>query len=207
MYFLIVDDHPLLRASMRLLLGQNFLNCQVEEAQDAASAGALLPQKPWDVILLDLDLPDRSGADFLCDIAVRAPRARTLVFSAAYELDYGPRVIKAGASGFLHKTAPEAEILAAIKRVLARKTYISPDLAASLAVRSLESGHASPLESLSGREMEVLRLLGKGCPSKEIANRLTLSAKTVSTYRARILQKLGLQSTGEIVRYAVNNGV
>jgi DNA-binding NarL/FixJ family response regulator len=116
-------------------------------------------------------------------------------------------VIKAGASGFLHKTAPEAEILAAIKRVLARKTYISPDLAASLAVRSLESGHASPLESLSGREMEVLRLLGKGCPSKEIANRLTLSAKTVSTYRARILQKLGLQSTGEIVRYAVNNGV
>ncbi len=205
MRFLIIDDHPLLRSSLRLMFQQNFLHCKVEEAEDAESAGPLLGQKPWDVIVLDLDLPDRSGVDFLRDIVTRAPQARVLVYSGCHELDYGPRILKAGAAGFLHKTAPEPELLIAIKRILEGKMYISQDLAASLALPAARRNHVVPHQLLSGREFEVLRLFGVGCPSKEIANRLGLSAKTVSTYRTRLLQKLGLRTTGEIVRYAVHN--
>lgn len=195
----------LLILSLKQILQQNFAPCTVTEADDAESAGLLLVQKSWDVIVLDIDLPDRSGVDFLRDIADRSPHSKVLVFSGCNELEFGLRAVKAGAAGFLPKASTEPDIRTAVQRVMNGQRYISQDLAACLADFTNKHENQPPHHSLSEREFEVLRLFGVGSPASEIAEKLGLSVKTVSTYRTRILQKLGLRTTGDIVRYAVNH--
>src|SRR5258708_3809383 len=133
MRFLIIDDHPMVRSSLKRVLLRNFPPCTVEEAEDTESAGAMLDQTHWDVIVLDIELPGRSGMDFLRDIAARAPKARVIVFTGCDEVEYGLRAMKAGAAGFLHKTSAEPELLLAFQRVIDGKKHIGQDLAASLA--------------------------------------------------------------------------
>jgi DNA-binding NarL/FixJ family response regulator len=158
-------------------------------------------------LLLDIAMPGRSGLDILRDIKLLAPKLPVLVLSAYSESQFGLRVLKGGAAGFLRKDSESAELLQAVKQVLAGKNYITDSLAQNLAVNLTAPADRSPHELLSDREYEVLRLIGTGKTVGQIAKTLALSVKTVSTYRTRILAKLHLKTTGELTYYAVKHGL
>lgn len=201
MHFLIIDDHPIIRQSLGLVLRALFPGAELCEADSARAAVARFPEKKWSVILLDLDLPDRSGLDLLRDARSLAPDSPVLVFSGRNEAEYGRRVLAAGARGFLSKLSPPPQIETAVRRVLAGHKHISPDLAEQLAGPAA----AAPHDALSDRELEVLRLFAAGLSPTDAAARLNLSIKTVSTYRARLLEKLALRTTADLIRYAVDH--
>ena len=203
MNFLLIDDHPIIRESLRLTLGTLFPEVDIAEATTAAEAMRVLPARRWAVIILDLDLPDRSGLDLLKDVQGLAPGAPVLVFSGRSEAEFGRRVLAAGAMGYLSKLSNAAQIEVAVRRVLSGRRHISPDLAESLVGRGQAT--APPHETLSARELEVLRLYAVGAAPGDIARRLKISAKTVSTYRTRILEKLALATTADLIRYAVQH--
>jgi two-component system, NarL family, invasion response regulator UvrY len=205
MHFLIIDDHPIIRQSLGLALRAHFPEAGLTEADSAKAAVARFPEKKWAVILLDLDLPDRSGIDLLRDARALAPASPVLVFSGRNEAEYGRRVLAAGAMGFLSKMSTPAQIETAVRRVLAGHKHISPDLAEQLV--GSPSAAAVLHEALSDRELEVLRLIAAGLSPTDAAARLGLSIKTVSTYRARILEKLGLRTTADLIRYAVDHHI
>lgn len=207
MRFLLVEDHPLMRVGIKQLLVRSFPEAVVEEAETAAAAVGKITSASWDLILLDLELPDRSGVDLLSDIRALAPKARVLILSGLSEIEMGTRLLKAGAWGYLAKATAGVEVVQAIKRVLAGRKHVSPELAAAIVEDSLEPAESPAHERLSDREFEVLRMYGKGLAASEIADRLGISIKTASTYRSRILQKLHLRTTGEIVRYAVSKKI
>ncbi len=202
MHFLIIDDHPIIRQSLGLVLRSLFPGAELCEADSAKAALGRLPEKKWSVILLDLDLPDRSGLDLLRDVRALAPGSPVLVFSGRNEADYGRRVLAAGAMGFLSKMSSPPQIETAVRRVLAGHKHISPDLAEQLVGPAAGAAlHAA----LSDRELEVLRLFAAGLSPTDAAARLSLSIKTVSTYRTRLLEKLGLRTTADLIRYAVDH--
>ncbi len=204
MHFLIIDDHPIIRQSLGVALRALFPGAELTEADSAKAAVARFAEKKWAVILLDLDLPDRSGLDLLRDAQSLAPGSPVLVFSGRNEVDYGRRVLAAGAMGFLSKMSTPVQIETAVRRVLAGRKHISPDLAEQLVG---PARGAARHEALSDRELEVLRLCAAGLSPTDIAARLSLSIKTVSTYRARILEKLGLRTTADLIRYAVDHHI
>lgn len=207
MKFLIVEDHPIVREWLKTALLHSFERAEVAEAESAREAISLLPRKRWDAILLDINLPDRSGTDLLRDLRSIAPDAPVLVFTGKAEDTVGRLVMKAGASGFLPKTSSVDEIKGAIKRILAGKKYVTADLAVSLVDSVVKHEGAAPHHVLSARELEVLRLLGSGHTPTDIGERLGISVKTVSTYRTRILEKLELENTAELIRYAVTRNL
>lgn len=205
MNFLLIDDHPIIRESLGLTLRTQFPSATITEAASAKEALAALPSRRWAVVLLDLDLPDRSGLDLLRDVQNLASEAPVLVFSGRSETEFGRRVLAAGAQGFLSKLSAPAEIEAAVRRVLSGRKHISPDLAESLIGRGQSADETSPHAALSTRELEVLRLYATGVAPADIAQRMKISAKTVSTYRTRLLEKLQLQTTAALIRYAVQH--
>jgi DNA-binding NarL/FixJ family response regulator len=203
MRFLLIDDHPLMRTALKQLLAARYPGSIIEEAASASSAIQKITKGKWSVIVLDIDLPDRSGLDLLADIRGLAD-CPVLVVSGQNEQEFGYRVLRAGAAGYIGKLSSIEEMEVAFARVLSGKKYITTDLASTLVDSTLKNLER-PHESLSSREFEVLRLFGMGHSSSEIAEDLAISSKTVSTYRTRILAKLGLKNTGEIVRYAIKN--
>lgn len=205
MNFLLIDDHPIIRESLGLTLRTQFPGATITEAASAKEALAALPGRRWAVVLLDLDLPDRSGLDLLRDVQNLASEAPVLVFSGRSETEFGRRVLAAGAQGFLSKLSAPAEIEAAVRRVLSGRKHISPDLAESIVGHPQTADGAPPHAALSTRELEVLRLYAKGVAPADIAQRMKISAKTVSTYRTRILEKLALDTTADLIRYAVQH--
>ena len=207
MRFLLVDDHPMVRDAFKRLLLYSYQGATVEEAANAREAMALISHGPWDVIFLDIDLPDRSGLDLLHDLRTLAPEVPVLVVSGRLEEEFGERALKGGAMGFLQKASLMEEVLTAIRRVRSGKKYISADLASRLLENSLKPGHQTAHDALSAREFEVLRMLGEGRTVSEIAAVLNLNVKTVSTYRTRVLEKLGLHNTAGIIRYALQHGL
>lgn len=207
MKFLIVEDHPIVREWLKTALLHAFQGAEVAEAESAREAISLLPRKRWDVILLDINLPDRSGTDLLRDLRSIAPDAPILVFSGKSETAVGRLVMEAGAAGFLPKTASVEEIKVAIKRIAAGKKYVTADLAVNLVDSVVKHEGAPPHHALSARELEVLRLLGSGHTPTSVGERLGISVKTVSTYRTRILEKLELENTAELIRYAVTRNL
>lgn len=207
MRFLLIEDHPIVRDGFKRLLLNAFPGSTVEEASTAREAMARISRGPWDVVFLDIELPDRSGLDLLYDLRTVAPEAPVLMVSGMLEEEFGERALESGAAGFISKASMMDEILAAIRRVRSGKKYISQELGARLIERRLNPTPQSAHESLSAREFEVLRLLGDGRTASEIAALLNLSVKTVSTYRTRVLEKLGLHTTAEIIRYALQHGL
>lgn len=207
MRFLLIDDHPLVRDGLKRLLLNAYHGAVAEEASNAREAMERISHTPWDVVFLDIDLPDRSGLDLLHDLRNIAPEAPVLMVSGMLEEEFGERALEAGAAGFLNKASMMEEILSAVRRVRSGKKYISPDLGARLMEKRLKPGPKIAHEALSIREFEVLRLLGDGRTVSEVAALLNLSVKTVSTYRTRVLEKLGLRTTAEIIRYALRHGL
>ena len=179
----------------------------VEEAATAREGLELISHGSWALVFIDLDLPDRSGLDLLQDLRALVPKVPVLVMSGMPEEEFGERVLKAGAMGFLQKGSVMTEVMIAIRRVCAGQKYISVDLASRLLENSLKPAYQFPHYALSTRELQVLQLIGTAQTVSEIAAALTLSVKTVSTYRTRLMQKLGLHNTAEVIRYALQHGL
>jgi DNA-binding NarL/FixJ family response regulator len=201
---LIIDDHPIVRRGLREIL-QADEDLEVTEASDGDEALRLMQDHSYRLVILDLDLPGTNGLDLLKEIRRNHRRSRVLVLSIYPEDQFAVRVLKAGASGFLSKDAAPELLLKAIRRILQGSTHITERTADLLLQRWDDKQHSHLHEKLSDREFQILCLLGQGKATKEIAAMLSLSPPTVSTYRARILEKMHLRTTAELVKYAVQN--
>ena len=202
---LVADDHAVVRRGVVQIL---------DEAPDMMAAGQAssgrevlqrVQAEDFDVVLLDIAMPEGSGLEVLHQLRTLEPGLQVLILSMYPERQYAVRALKAGAAGYLTKESAPDELVAAIRRVAIGGKYISQSLAEELAVGLAGEASEKPIDSLSNREYQVMRLLASGKTVSEIAEELSLSAKTVSTYRARILDKLNLRNTAEIVRYAFEN--
>lgn len=204
---LAVDDHQIVREGVKRLLAESPDIRVIAEARSGAEALAQLAREPADVVLLDVAMPGTSFVETLRELRERHPKSRVIVLSGHAEEEYAVRALKAGASGYVTKEHSSEELIAAIRKAHAGGTYVSASLAEQLA-RSVGGRTDGPAhEALSDRELEVLRLLGQGRSVKEIAGALDLSSKTVSTYRTRMLEKLGLKTTADLIRYAVEHAL
>lgn len=204
---LIVDDHALLRRGLKMLLADEFRGAVFGEASTAREALEQLQKSEWDIALLDVSLPGKSGLDLLKELKVERPTLPVLVLSAHPEDQFAVRVFRAGASGYMTKdTAPE-DLVKAVRKVMAGGRYVSPGLAEKLAVTFGKDATRAPHETLSDREHDVMCRIASGQTVKEIAGELCLSVKTISTYRARVLEKLGVRNSAEIMHYAVRNNL
>ena len=204
---LIVDDHAILRRGLRALLSDEFHGAAFGEAADAVEALEQLRKKEWDVALLDMTMPGKSGLDLLKEIKVEWPKLPVLVLSGHSEDQFAIRVLKAGGAGYMTKESAPEELAKAIHKILAGGRYVSPALAEKLALGVKKDLTRTPHETLSDREYEVMSRIASGKTVTEIAEELSLSAKTISTYRARVLEKLGVKNSAEIAQYAIRNGL
>jgi len=204
--FLIVDDHATVREGLAHLLSREFPDSKVNTATSPEEAAALLNRENFDLVTLDLNLSGKDGIALLRDLKKQNPWVRILVHTMHPEDQLGIRAVRAGAAGYLTKDRPVQELFTAIRRVLAGKRYISDSLAGRLADSlTRKSEDADPVESLSDRELQVLRMISSGNTMRAIADELNLSIKTISTHRSRILEKLGLRSTADLIRYGISH--
>ena len=202
---LIADDHPILRKGIRDLLLQSQTFSKAIEVANAREALSAVRREPWNLLILDIALPDKHGLEVLKEVKLLRPTLPVLMLSLYPEREFALRALKAGASGYLTKDRAPSELLTAIKQILAGRRYITSSLADQMAT-FLDQGQPAALhDMLSDREMEVLRLLGQGHTVSMIADDIALSVKTISTYRARLLEKLQLRTTADLVRYAVEH--
>jgi len=203
MRILIADDHAMFRRGLRETLAEAFSRINFGEAKTAAETLDLVRGQHWDVVILDISMPGRSGLDILDDVKRLRPRTPVLLLTMHPEQQYARRALKAGAAGYLTKDSVPDELKTAIKKIVAGGRYVSATLAEKLAV-DLRQGADVPLhELLSDREFQILRMLASGKTVKEMAEELSLSVKTVSTYRARILEKSGMKTNADLIRYAL----
>jgi two-component system, NarL family, invasion response regulator UvrY len=202
---LITDDHALIRRGLRQVLEEGLGGVTVGEAQDAGEALDQIMNQEWDVVVLDITMPGRSGLDILRDIKLAQPNLPVLILSMHPEEQFAVRVLKSGAAGFIPKESAPEELIKAIKKVLSGGRYVTASLAEKMAFDL--SGHADrPLhEGLSDREFQVMRLIASGKQVGQIAEQLSLSVKTVSTYRSRVLAKMQLQNNAELTHYAIKH--
>jgi two-component system invasion response regulator UvrY len=205
-HVLIADDHAIVRQGLRQILSETEDLVVAGEADDGAEALQLARSQQWDVFLLDVAMPNRNGIDTLKQLKKEYPRLPVLMLSMHPEDQYAVRAIQAGAAGYLTKQSAPAELVAAIRKVAQGEKYISPTLAAKLA-EVIAGGNRPGLEKLSDREHEVLRLIASGKTLTQVAEELNISVATVSTYRARLLEKLGLGNTAELIRYGLEQGL
>jgi two-component system, NarL family, invasion response regulator UvrY len=204
---LIADDHEIVRHGLRDILTTRIGKVAVSDAKDAGEALNLLIKQDWDLVLLDINMPGRSGLEVLEEAKRLRPKTPVLVLTSYPEEQFAIRSIKLGASGYLTKQSVSDELVTAVQRVLAGGKYVTASLAERLAGSLGAGGDQAPHEALSNRELQVLRLIAVGKSMKEIADELALSEKTVATYRTRISEKAGLKSNVEIARYALKQGL
>ena len=204
---LIADDHPLLRAGLKAVLAGELDFSPPGEAEDSDQLLKQVDERPWDAIVLDIAMPGRNGLETLSEIRRRRPSLPVLILSMHSEEQFALRAIKAGASGYLTKTNAATELVRAIRRILSGKKYVSAALAEVLA-NVIESGEERPLhEVLSDREYHVVCRIASGKSVSDIAEETSLSVKTISTYRARALEKMKMSTNAELTRYAIRNGL
>jgi two-component system invasion response regulator UvrY len=205
MRVLIADDHAVFRRGLRETLAEFFFKVTFGEAKTAQETVELVRRHDWDVVILDISMPGKSGLDVLDDLRRLRPRLPILLLSMHPEEQFARRALKAGAAGYLTKESVPEELKEAVRKVVAGGRYVSATLAEKLAV-DLREGADTPLhELLSDREFQVLRMIASGRSVKDIAEELSLSVKTVSTYRSRILEKSGMKTNAELIRYALQS--
>lgn len=202
---LIADDHAVVREGVKRILMDAFGGMVFGDAATAQEAIDRIWQSEWDLVLLDISMPGRGGLEVLAEVRKAWPSLPVLVLSMHPEDQFAIRILKSGASGYLTKESAPDLLVDAVKKVLSGRRFVSPSLGEQMASHlDLDSGR--PLhEQLSNREFQVLRLIALGRTATEIATELSLSVKTISTYRVRILEKLGMRTTAELIHYAVRN--
>jgi DNA-binding NarL/FixJ family response regulator len=203
----IADDHTILREGLRQLLGAADDIEVVGEAADGHEALARVREVGFDVLLLDMSMPGRSGIELIRQVKSEKPKLRVLVLSMHEETQYAVRAIKAGASGYVTKDSAGTQLVTAIRRVAAGGAFVTPEVAEQLALGAMPNAEGPPHALLSNREFEVFQRLVAGETVTAIAARLNLSGKTVSTHKARLMEKLGIDNQADLVRYAMKHGL
>lgn len=204
---LVADDHPLLRSGLKQAFAEEADVAVVGEAEDSDQVLRRIDEQEWDVVVLDIAMPGRGGLDALREIRKRRPTLPVLILSMHPEDQFAVRAIKAGASGYLSKSNASGEIVRAIRKVLTGKKYVSPSLAETLANALESDGDDLPHERLSDREFQVMCKIASGKTVSQIAVEISLSVKTVSTYRARVLEKMNMRTNSDLTRYAIQKGL
>ena len=203
----IADDHAIVREGIKRIVAAGQDMEVVGEAADGTEVMHRVRELDFDVLVLDLSMPGRSGMELIKLVRCEKPRLRVLVLSMHQELQYAVRAIKSGASGYLTKESAPVQLIQVLRRIAAGGAFISSDVAEQLALGSMQGGVATAHEKLSNREFEVFRLIAGGVTVTDIAARLNLSAKTISTHKANLMQKMGLHNQSELIRYAIKHGV
>jgi len=205
MKILITDDHAVVRKGLRQILADEFKKAAFAEAGNASEALDRIRKEAWDVVVLDITMPGRSGLEALKEIREARPKLPVLVLSMHPEDQFAVRVLKAGASGYMTKESAPEELVGAIKKVVAGGRYVSTALAEKMASYLAIDTPKPPHERLSDREFVVLRMIASGKTVSQIAEELSLSVKTVSTYRVRVLEKMGMTNNAELTHYAIKS--
>jgi DNA-binding NarL/FixJ family response regulator len=205
--FLLVDDHPIVRRGVRDIIADAFPGAVVHEVGSGQEATELVERQDWHVLILDLSLPDGSGLDVVKRVRSVQARLPVLILSMHTPDQFARRAIAAGASGYLTKDTADAELVTAVSRLLRGGKYFGPEVLERVALGLHPDRDEQPHERLSDREYEVLRMIGSGKTVSEIATMLTLSVKTVSTYRARVLEKMDMRTNAELTHYVVRQGL
>jgi DNA-binding NarL/FixJ family response regulator len=208
-HVLIADDHAIVRQGLKQILSETDDLVVAGEADDGVEALHLARQQEWNVFLLDVSMPNRNGIDTLKQLKKEFPKLPVLILSMHPEEQYAVRALKAGASGYLTKQSAPEQLVTAIRQVAGGRKYVSPTVAMQLAdaIANDSNSEQPPHELLSDREYEVLKLIATGKTLTQIAEELNLAVATISTFRARILTKLGLSSTAELIRYGLEHGL
>jgi len=202
---LLADDHAIVRAGLKELLADTGDIAVVAEATDGQEVMARIRGADYDVAVLDMSMPGRSGIELIKQVKDEKPKLRILVLTMHSEEQYAVRALKAGASGYLTKEAAADQLVAAIRRIAAGGAWVSPETAERLVRDAAPRAEAAPHTRLSDREFQVLQLIAGGKTVGEIARLLSLSVKTVSTHKTRILHKMGLANQAELIRYALEH--
>ena len=202
---LLADDHAIVRAGLKELLEDTGEIKVAGEATNGQEVMAQIRVRNFDVAVLDMTMPGRSGIELIKQVKDEKPKLRILVLTMHSEEQYAVRALKAGASGYLTKEAAADQLVAAIRRIAGGGAYVSPETAERLALAAAPRAEAAPHTLLSDREFQVLQMIAGGKTVGEIAKRLSLSVKTVSTHKTRILQKMGLANQAELIRYALEH--
>ncbi|MBP9854478.1 MAG: response regulator transcription factor [Candidatus Omnitrophica bacterium] len=204
---LIADDFPIVRKGLKETLEERGGFKIVDEVSDGSEVLKLIREKKYDVVLMDISMPGRSGLDILIDIKKIKPDLPVLLISMYPEEDYAVRALKSGASGYVTKTTTAAELIEAVNRVASGRKYVSENLAENMALLLERDVDDQPHKNLSDREFEVFCKLAAGQPVSAIADEMSLSVKTISTYRSRIMEKMNMESNAELAIYAVRNNL
>ena len=207
MYVLVADDHPIVREGLKQIVMKMEEVSKVDEALDGHEAMTLIEKNKYDLVILDISMPGLSGLDILKTMKERNEKAHILILSIHPQEQYAIRALKLGASGYLCKESINEELLSAIKKIAAGGIYISATMAENIALDINDDRDKLPHEKLSQREFQIMYMLAKGKSVKEIAGELFLSDKTVSTYRMRLLKKMGMKNNSEIIYYALKNNL
>ncbi|MGP0628308.1 response regulator [Nitrospina sp. 32_T5] len=204
---LVADDHEVVRQGIKTILATTPDLRVVGEARDGVEVLKKIKEMEIDVVLLDFDMPRKSGLEILIEIKAIKPQIPILILSIFPEKHYGLRFLKAGASGYLGKASVSVQLVEAVRKVAQGGKFVSPEMTDRLIGELNKSNKEAPHEKLTDREFQVFHLIALGRKIKEIADELNLSINTISTYRARILEKMGMDSNSEIVRYAIDNSL
>jgi two-component system, NarL family, invasion response regulator UvrY len=205
MKVLIIDRQPLAKEGLKRVMSETFGQVHFAEAEDPEKAIKLIRQRKWDLIILDFPFPTSRGLELLKEIREANSKAPVLTLGNYPEELSAKWALRAGATGFISKNAPVEELATALRKVIAGRRYLSPELAERLTWNLVKDSPMAPHEKLSQRELEVLRMIAQGKTVTDIANELALSVKTISSYRARILEKMEMRTTADLIRYALQN--
>jgi len=203
----LADDHAVVRQGLKLILADHFKKAVFGQARNATEALARIAKEHWDVLVLDITMPGRSGLEILQDVKRLRPKLPVLVLSMHPEDQFAVRMLKAGADGYMTKESADEELVGAIRKVVDGERYISPSLAERMASYLSIDVQKAPHERLSDREFLVLRMIASGKAVGQIGRELSLSVKTISTYRARLLEKMDMKNNAELTHYAMQHNL
>ena len=203
----MADDHAVVRQGLKLILADHFKKAVFGQARNATEALFRIAKEHWDVLVLDITMPGRSGLEILQDVKRLRPKLPVLVLSMHPEDQFAVRMLKAGAGGYMTKESADEELVGAIQKVVSGGRYISPSLAERMASYLSVDVQKAPHERLSDREFQVLRMIASGKTVSQIGRELSLSVKTISTYRARVLEKMDMKNSAELTHYAVQHNL
>jgi two-component system, NarL family, invasion response regulator UvrY len=204
---LVADDHPIFRRGVKELLTDSFAPVEVGEAETGQELLAMVQKRGWDIVIMDITMPSGTGPELLQELKHVRPSMPVLILSTHPEEQFAVRMFKAGASGYLTKAAVGTELVEAIKRILAGHKYVNNPAGEQLASTIHQSGEKLPHEHLSDREHQILCMLASGKTLTHIANELCVSVNTISTYRARVLEKMNLTNNVELTHYAIRHNL
>lgn len=207
MRILIADDHTLIREGLRKILEESLSFAEVHDVADSADLFRKAIGEQWDIIISDISMPGYSGIEILKQIKEHAPQTPVLMLSMHTPEQYAVRAIKAGASGYLTKESAPYELVKAVQQILSGRKYITSEVAEVLAGSLEQKSEKAPHEHLSDREFEVFKMIVSGKSISEIGDILSLNVNTISTYRARIMDKMKMQTNADLVRYAIQNNI